>query len=134
MIHVIVPGCFAGMNEFISANRTGKGKWNKANTMKQQDQGTLIATLRPVLRQKGIRYPIYIRYHFYEPSARRDKDNISGYFHKIFQDARVVGGWLPDDSWDYISGFSDDFFVDKENPRSEIEIVETETSATLKWR
>lgn len=45
-----------------------------------------------------------------------------------------MGGWLPDDSWNYISGFSDDFFVDKENPRIEIEIVETETSATLKWR
>ncbi|MCC2232631.1 hypothetical protein LKD81_16815 [Lachnospiraceae bacterium CLA-AA-H215] len=124
MIRVTIPGRFAGMNEFISANRTGKGNWNKANTMKQQDQSTLIASLRPVLRQKGIRYPIYIRYHFYEPSARRDKDNISGYFHKIFQDALVVGGWLPDDSWDYITGFSDAFSVDKENPHIEIDIVE----------
>lgn len=124
MIHISIPGRFAGMNEFISANRTGKGNWNKANTMKQKDQGTLIASLRPVLRQRQIQYPIYIRYHFYEASVRRDKDNISGYFHKIFQDALVVGGWLPDDSWNYIDGFSDAFSVDKNHPHIEVEIVE----------
>lgn len=59
MIRVTIPGRFAGMNEFISANRTGKGNWNKANTMKQQDQSTLIASLRPILRQKGIRSNLY---------------------------------------------------------------------------
>lgn len=37
MIKVTIPGRFAGMNEFIEANRTGKRNWNKANTMKQKD-------------------------------------------------------------------------------------------------
>ena len=33
MIRVTIPGRFAGMNEFIEANRTGRKNWNKANTM-----------------------------------------------------------------------------------------------------
>lgn len=52
MIKVTIPGRFAGMNEFIEANRTGKRNWNKANTMKQKDQAALLAVLRPSLRGK----------------------------------------------------------------------------------
>ena len=124
MIRVTIPGRFAGMNEFIEANRTGKRNWNKANTMKQRDQATLLAILRPSLRGKRIKYPIHLSYRFYEPSARRDKDNISGYFHKIFQDALVIGGWIPNDGWKEIEGFEDHFDIDKGNPRIKIEIRE----------
>lgn len=45
MIKVTISGRFAGMNEFIEANRTGKRNWNKANTMKQRDQAALLAVL-----------------------------------------------------------------------------------------
>lgn len=124
MISISIPGRFSGMNEFIEANRTGRKNWNKANTMKQKDQAALIAVLRPALRGKQIKYPIHISYHFFEPSARRDKDNISGYFHKIFQDALVIGGWIPNDGWKEIEGFEDAFDIDRKNPRIEIQIRE----------
>ena len=55
MIKVTIPGRFAGMNEFIEANRTGKKNWNKANTMKQRDQAALLAVLRPSLRGRRIK-------------------------------------------------------------------------------
>lgn len=83
MIRVTIPGRFAGMNEFIEANRTGKRNWNKANTMKQRDQAALLAILKPSLRGKRIKYPIHLSYRFYEPSARRDKDNISGSIRRL---------------------------------------------------
>ena len=55
MIKVTIPGRFAGMNEFIEANRTGKKNWNKANTMKQRDQAALLAVLRPSLSGRRIK-------------------------------------------------------------------------------
>ena len=55
MIRVTIPGRFAGMNEFIEANRNGQRTWNKANTMKQKDQAALLAVLRPSLRGKRIK-------------------------------------------------------------------------------
>ena len=31
---------------------------------------------------------------------------------------------IPNDGWKYIKGFDDSFFVDKGNPRVEVEIIE----------
>lgn len=88
--------------------------------MKQRDQAFILYHLPRCHFKK----PIHIHYHFYEPNTRRDKDNISGYFHKIFQDALVDKGIIPNDGWKYISGMSDSFGVDRKNPRIEITIRE----------
>lgn len=125
MIHkIVIPGSFASLNEFIDANRTGRGKWSKGNSMKQKDQERLLYEIRKQLRGRKIIAPVFLRYQYFEKNRRRDLDNISGYFHKIFQDALVAGHVLPNDNWNYIVGFSDDFFVDGKNPRIEVQIIE----------
>lgn len=116
MIQVIIPGHFGGLNEFVDANRRKRGNWNAGNSMKQKDQRRIIQYL-PDIR---FRKPVYISYVFYEKNRKRDKDNISGYFHKIFQDACVQAGVLDNDGWKNIIGFSDEFHVDQKNPRIEI--------------
>lgn len=123
---VVIPGTFSSMNQFIEANRTGKGKWNKGNQMKQNDQNFISVYIGNQLRKVHINGPVRLNYNFYEPNKKRDLDNISGYFHKVFQDALVSCGVLHNDSWHYITGFSDSFFVDSKNPRIEIEIIEGE--------
>lgn len=115
---VVISGTFPGLNEYIDANRISRGRWNKGNAMKQRDQ-QLIASQLPRWRTEG---PVRLEYRFYCPNRKKDLDNISGYFHKVFQDALVMRGVIPDDGWRYIRGFSDDFFVDKANPRIEIDI------------
>ena len=117
---IVIPGKFPGLNEFIDANRRKHGKWNAGNQMKQRDQKIICAYL-PKARFKG---KIYITYHYFEPNSRRDKDNISGYFHKIFQDALVQTGCIENDGWKHIKGWADHFDVDKGNPRIEVEINE----------
>lgn len=121
---ITINGNFASLNDFIDANRTGKSRWNKGNTMKQTDQLRIVKDLRRQLRGRKIIAPVFLRYQYFEKNRRRDLDNISGYFHKVFQDALVAGHVLPNDSWTYIVGFSDDFFVDRKNPRIEVEIIE----------
>ena len=68
--------------------------------------------------------PVFIYYRFYEKNKRRDLDNISGFAHKVIQDALVKNGILENDGWANITGFDDNFFIDKEHPRIELTIHE----------
>ena len=120
MYRVVIGGRFHGLNEFIDANRRTRGNWSAGNAMKQEDQRLIYYAL-PRFKASG---PLFIRYHFFEPNTKRDKDNISGYFHKIFQDALVQRGIIPNDGWKYIDGFSDYFYIDKSRPRVEVELFE----------
>lgn len=120
MVRITIPGRFPGLNEFIDANRRKKGKFNPGNTMKQKDQRTICHYLPEVRFKKKI----FIEYNFFEPNSKRDKDNISGYFHKVFQDALVQAGCIPNDGWKEIRGMTDYFEIDKRNPRIEVVIEE----------
>ena len=111
---------FHGLNEFIDANRISRGRWNKGNSMKQEDQKLIAAQLPRYHTEK----PVWITYRYYCPNRKKDLDNISGYFHKIFQDAMVARRIIPNDNWKYIKGFSDEFFLDRGDPRIEVEVKE----------
>ena len=67
---------------------------------------------------------VIIHYSFFEPSRRRDKDNVAGYAMKLTQDALVKGGYLSGDGWQNIENFDFRWEVDKHNPRIEVEIEE----------
>jgi Holliday junction resolvase RusA-like endonuclease len=120
---VIIEGRFPSMNEFIEANRVHKQKGNK---MKQANQDSIAWQIVSQLGKIHINNPVRLHYTFYEPNKKRDLDNISGFFHKVFQDALVNCGVIHNDSWHYIIGFSDEFDVDNRNPRIEVVIQEIE--------
>ena len=109
-----IPGLLPGLNEYIDAERSYKGKY-KAASMKRRTQ------------LRGVRFtrPVVIRYLWVEPSRRRDKDNIA-FAKKFIQDALVEAGVLRNDGWSEIEGFSDDFALDPKNPRVEVTIEEYE--------
>ena len=117
---IVIPHVFHSLNEFIDANRGVKSGRYSGNNMKQEDQ----AIIRAYLPRIRVKRPVYIQYTYYERNKRRDMDNISGYFHKIFQDALVAAGVIPDDGWQWIKGFSDEFRVDQQWSRVEVIITE----------
>ena len=123
MIRIIIPGRFPSLNEYIAANKKRSGNWNGGNSMKQRDQREICQHI-----PKGTKFKkrIFLEYTFYEPNTKRDKDNISGYFHKIFQDALVQAGAIPDDGWKYIYGMTDYFEIDKAYPRIVVDIEEVQ--------
>lgn len=92
--------------------------------MKQQCQMLINNAIRTQLKHLHIETPIYINYSFYEANKRRDLDNISSVAHKFIQDSLVVCKVIDDDGWKNIVGFSDEFHVDKLNPRIEVIIKE----------
>ena len=118
---VEIPGRLEGLNEFIAANRTHPEKGNK---MKRDGQRICFYYIRNCLKKAKIREPVRLHYTFFEKDRRRDLDNISGFFHKVFQDALVEARYLSNDGWNNIAGYSDDFKVSKKNPHIEILIEE----------
>lgn len=76
------------------------------------------------MRGVRIEKPVHMKYRWYEKNKRRDKDNISSYGRKVIQDSLVYSHVLKNDGWKEITGFSDEFFVDADNPRIEVLIRE----------
>ena len=131
-LKITIPGTFPGLNDFINADRVRRGSWSKGNQVKRENQeiiaNHILNFIRREKRRAGfhsrLKPPVVLHYTFYEPNRRRDLDNISGFFHKVFQDALVEVGLLKNDNWVNIIGFSDRFECDPANPRIEIEIEE----------
>lgn len=118
--HITIPGRLPGMNEYTAAQRTHR---QKGARMKKDAQGIVSIFIRQS-HTPGILEPVRLHFRFFEPNRKRDLDNISGFAHKVIQDALVSCGVLSGDGWKYIVGYSDTFSVDKQHPRIEVEIEE----------
>ena len=118
-----IQGRLPSLNDYCKAERSG---YHAANNMKHSYQ-TLISAYIRRSKLKPIKYPVKIIYRFYEANKRRDKDNIAGIAHKFIQDALVNDGILKDDGWDYVIGFSDEFYIDRKSPRIEVTLIEERT-------
>lgn len=123
-----IDGTMPNLNDYLKAERQTyrhKGSFTtKGNELKQTNQELVIWNLRQQLRGIHINRPVYIKYYFFEPNMKRDLDNISAFAHKIIQDALVKGGVLDNDGWKNIVGFQDNFYLDRENPRIEVTLIE----------
>lgn len=123
-------GSMPNLNDYLQGERIPirkNGKFTtKGNVMKQENQRKIIKILRRDLLGIHIQNPITIEYKFFEINRKRDLDNISSFAHKVIQDALVKAGTIENDGWKHIKGFSDDFYVDSENPRIEITLKEVE--------
>ena len=125
---LILKGTLPGLNDYLRAERSFTRRGTKGhscgNDMKQECQLLIANAIRLQLKRLMIHNPVFIRYSFYEPNRKRDLDNIAGVAHKFVQDSLVKCGVLENDGWDNITGFSDQFFLDRHNPRIEIVIQE----------
>jgi len=118
---LIIPGKLNNLNDYTTACRTNPYKGAK---MKTDNEAKAVQAILSQFGRLRINCPVYIKYRWYEPNRRRDLDNISSFGRKVIQDALVQTKVLKNDGWKEISGFCDDFAVDKENPRIEVEIQE----------
>lgn len=122
-IKLVIPGRLPGLNELIDAERTHRQKGAK---IKRDAESVIRWCIRQQLRKARPKTPVTLHYLFVEKDRRRDKDNIAGFAHKVIQDSLVKEHILHNDGWDYISGFTDAFSVDKGNQRIEVIIQERE--------
>lgn len=116
-----ILGRLDGLNDYTSANRTNPYKGGK---MKKNNEDTVIWAIRQQLGRLHITGPVVLRFAWYEPNKKRDHDNVSSFGRKVIQDALVKTRVLEDDGWDYVTGFTDEFYCDRKNPRIEVVIEE----------
>lgn len=118
---LIINGKLDNLNDYISACRTNQ---YKGSSVKNHNENKVKSAIYEQLGRLRITRPVYMSYRWYEPNRRRDLDNISSFGRKVIQDALVKTHVLQNDGWKEIIGFRDDFYIDKENPRVEVEIEE----------
>lgn len=128
---IVIKGQMPNLNDYLQAERSKfsarYGKINtKGNVLKQEWTDYSIVYIRKYVRGLKISKPVRLHYKFYEPNMKRDLDNIASFAMKIIQDSLVKAGVLQNDGWKNIKGFECQFFVDADNPRIELEIVEVE--------
>lgn len=120
---LIIAGRLDNMNDYTSACRANQYKGAK---LKQKNENVVKQAIYEQLGRLRIKNPVRMLHRWYEPNKRRDLDNISAFGRKVIQDALVDTRVLQDDGWRYVKGFQDEFYVDKGNPRIEVEIIEDE--------
>lgn len=118
---LIINGTLPGLNQYQYACRSHHSKGAK---MKKQYIQLVSAYIYQQMKNVHITKKVSINYIWYEPNRKRDLDNISSFGRKVIQDALVDNNVLENDGWNNVIGFSDSFFIDKENPRIEVIIRE----------
>lgn len=108
-----IDGWLPGMNQWISAQNANRFKGAEMKKKAQTKCEKAIAKQLPGIQ---ITKPIRLHYIWYERNRRRDHDNVSGFGHKVIQDALVKCGVLKDDGWSEIVGYTDCFSIDRDNP------------------
>lgn len=110
---LIIPGRLDGLNALIDANR--RGPFAGARIKKKND-GIVKKAIEEQIKGAHFKNPIFIRFSWYEPNARRDPDNIVS-AKKFILDALVQSGVIDNDDQKHVIGFSDDVEIDRERPR-----------------
>lgn len=89
--------------------------------MKQKNEEIITGYIMQQLR--GVRFEgkTYLHFRWIEPNRQRDLDNVC-FAKKFILDALVKNGVIETDGWRGVSGFTDEFGVDAENPRIEVVI------------
>ena len=116
---IIFDGEYTDLNTYIKALNSNR---HAGNAIKQDETerawgDCLEQSIKPVKN-----YPVRIIFNWYSPNERKDIDNCS-FAKKYLLDGMVLAKVLKDDSRKYVCAFEDHFFIDKENPRVEVEIL-----------
>jgi hypothetical protein len=113
---LVLQGRLPSLNDYINSCR--RNRYAGANVKKVIEESICLE----IKKQIKIKFDtVTLIFAWYEANKKRDKDNIA-FAKKFILDALQSAGTLTGDGWNQVVGFSDEFYVDKENPRVEITI------------
>lgn len=119
---LVINGQLDGLNEYTRACRRNRYAGAKMKSDNEKLVGLYIG-----MQMKDLHFPgkVTLNFKWFEPNRRRDVDNIA-FAKKFILDALVKSGVIEADGQKYVTGFTDEFFVDKEFPRIEVTIREVD--------
>lgn len=122
MVTLTIKGQLSNLNDYTKACRTNR--YAGAN-MKRKNEQIIKVYIKKQLRDVHIKGKVKLSFRWYEPNKKRDLDNLC-FAKKFILDALVSNGTIIADSWKCVVGFTDEFYIDKDNPRIEVDIEEVE--------
>lgn len=114
-----VPGRLAGCNDYVGMCRANARAGAK---VKRENQEAVLRSIR-LAGLSHMRGPVDIRFTWVEQDMRRDKDNVR-FAAKFVLDALVEAGIIDNDNWACVGSLSDEYLVNKANPRVIVELEE----------
>jgi Holliday junction resolvase RusA-like endonuclease len=108
------------LNEYV---RLCRGNKYAAAKSKKDTESFIMFCIKTQLKNVKFKKPIFLSFYWYAKNKKMDLDNIA-FAKKFVLDALVKSGAIENDGWANVVGFEDKFFVDKNNPRVEVEITE----------
>lgn len=118
MVTLVIEGQLPNLNDYTKACRTYKMAGAK---MKKDAEKVVSFFIMQQLHDVKFEGTVELNFRWYEPNKKRDLDNIC-FAKKFILDALVNNGTIEADGWKGVIGFTDSFFIDKENPRIEVDI------------
>lgn len=115
---LVIEGQLPNLNEYTKACR---GNRYAGASMKKHAEMIIGMYIRQQLKDVKFDGTVELSFRWYEPNKKRDLDNIC-FAKKFILDSLVSNGIIVADGWKGVIGFTDQFFVDKENPRIEVDI------------
>lgn len=116
---ITIKGELTDLNQYIKALNNNRYAGSK---IKKEETERVYWECKQQKTKPINSFPVLITYNWYSKNKRKDIDNVA-FSKKFINDGLVMAGVLPDDSRKFISGFKDNFFIDKEYPRVEIIIL-----------
>lgn len=128
---VLVKGFDSGLNELLASQRMTYDrrikKYRVFNAEKaKNDKICREWILKAGMRKVKLQTPIHIHYRFFVKDKRHDVSNVVSGFIKSFEDALQELKILKNDGMNDVLPYTFEFYVDRENPRIEVEIREVE--------
>lgn len=122
---LVIDGKLPNLNDYTRANRTVNRGYSLGSKMKKETEEIISFYIMRDL--KGIHFDkkVKIDFKWYEENKKRDIDNVA-FGKKFILDALVRNGIIQTDGWRGVAGFTDSFFIDKNNPRIEVLIEKVE--------
>lgn len=119
MVTLTIQGQLPNLNDYTKACRTYK---MAGAQMKKKAEQIITAYIFQQIRTVRFEETVELNFRWYEPNRKRDLDNIC-FAKKFILDALVKAGTIKADGWAGVIGFTDTFYVDKDNPRIEVDIL-----------
>lgn len=114
-----IMGSLPNLNEYTRACRSNK---YGAGRIKKEVEDCITYDIRRQLKEPFVG-KVKLAFRWYCKDRRQDLDNIC-FAKKFILDALVRNKTIEADGWRCVVGFTDDFFVDSQNPRIEVDIHE----------
>lgn len=120
MATLIIEGQLYSLNDYTYACRSHMRVGAK---MKKDAERKISGYIMQQLKGVAFKKTVRLSFRWYEKNKKRDLDNVC-FAKKFILDALVNNGIIIADGWRGVIGFTDEFFVDADNPRIEVDIEE----------